>query len=169
VTSALSSELLVLGGLADDVAEGARRVERALASGAAAERFARMIAALGGPSDLVEAPDRHLARAPVRVPVFAEHAGTITAIDARAIGHIVVGLGGGRRRAEDSIDTAVGVADVRDVGERVGADQPLAIIHARSAAAAEGAATRLRGAVTIADVPPASPGPPVLRRMGSTR
>ena len=144
-------------------------MERALASGAAAERFARMVAALGGPHDLVDAPDRYLAHAPVHLAVMPERAGAITEVDARAVGFLVVHLGGGRRRAEDAIDPAVGLADMRGVGAPVGADQPLAIIHARSAAAAEAAATALREAVTVADEPPAPLGSPVLRRMGPLR
>ena len=67
VTSALAAEMLVLGCLARDHAEAVARVDRALASGAAAERLARMVAALGGPADLVERHDRHLAEAPVRL------------------------------------------------------------------------------------------------------
>ena len=48
VTMALSAELLVTGGLARDVAARAK-LQHALDTGAAAERFARMVTALGGP------------------------------------------------------------------------------------------------------------------------
>ncbi len=57
VTLALGAEMLVLGRLAANREEGASRLEDALASGRAAERFARMVAALGGPSDLLDRPD----------------------------------------------------------------------------------------------------------------
>src|SRR6266850_3310057 len=50
VTAALAGEMLLLGGLARDRREAATAVERALTSGAAAERFARMVTTLGGPS-----------------------------------------------------------------------------------------------------------------------
>ena len=166
VTAALTCELLVLGGLARDAAEAGARVERALASGDAAERFARMVAALGGPRDLVEASARYLARAPVRLRVAPERAGVIFAVNARSIGLLVVHLGGGRRRAEDTIDAAVGLEDICGVGDVVGADRPLAVIHARSAADAAAAAQALRDAVRVADEPPAPLGSPVLRRIG---
>ena len=52
------------------------RVEDALAAGAAADRFARMVVALGGPADLLEDPDRHLPAAPV-VREVAGGAGTV--------------------------------------------------------------------------------------------
>jgi thymidine phosphorylase len=165
VTTALATELLVRGGLARDGAAAETAVERALASGAAAERFARMVAALGGPRDLLECPDRYLARAPIELAVTPHAAGFVSRVDARALGLVVVDLGGGRRRGEDAIDPAVGLADVRGVGDAVDRERPLAVVHARSAAHAETAAHRLRGAVTISDAPSAGSGPPILRRM----
>ena len=75
VTSALAREMLVLGGLARDHGEATGPVERALESGAAAERFARMVAALGGPRDLLERPDRHLPRAPIAAGRHARRRG----------------------------------------------------------------------------------------------
>jgi len=165
VTRALTAELLVMGGLAQSAGDATGMIERALASGAAAERFARMVAALGGPKDLLESADRYLARAPVELPVAPERAGVVTAVDARAIGLVVVQLGGGRERADDVIDPAVGLTEVRGVGERVGADRPIAIVHARSRANAETAATALRAAVTVDDDTTARVRAPVLRRM----
>jgi len=165
VTAALAGELLVLGGLARDHAEADSAIERALASGAAAERFARMVAALGGPADLVEHPARHLAPAPVQRSVAPAGPGTVNRIDARALGLLLVELGGGRRRAEDAIDAAVGLADLRGVGDAVGPHQPLAVIHARSVADAEAGAATLRRAVSVGEAATMTPGSPVLRRI----
>src|SRR5262249_35948699 len=128
VTTALAGELLVRGGLARDLAAATAAVDAALSSGAAAERFARMITALGGPHDLVEHPERHLARAPIEQPVWPDFDGFVERIDARALGLIVVELGGGRRRVEDAIDSAVGLAAVRGVGDVVDRERPLAIV-----------------------------------------
>jgi len=168
VMSALASELLVLGGLARDHGEGTAAVDKALASGAAAERFSRMVKALGGPADLLEHPERRLARAPVELAVAPETAGVITRIDARAVGLLVAALGGGRQAIADAIDPAVGLVDVRGIGERVSRDRPIAVVHARSPAAAEAAAAALRRAVSVGDEP-VSPAlaTPLVRRMGS--
>ena len=169
VTTALASDLLVLGGLARDAVDASAAVEKALASGAAAERFARMVTALGGPRDLVERPERHLARAPVELAVVPDVAGVVTRVDARSVGLLVVELGGGRQRVEDAIDSAVGLADVRGVGDAVSQDRPIAVVHARSPADAEVAATRLRRAVTVGEAPAAAARSPVLRRLGPLR
>jgi thymidine phosphorylase len=168
VTAALAREMLVLGGRAGDHAEASGPVERALASGAAAERFARMVAALGGPPDLLEGPDRHLPRAPVRLAVTPERAGIVTRVDARMLGLAVVALGGGRRRAEDAVDPAVGLAAVAGPGDAVGLDRPLAVVHARSPAEADQAAAALRAAVAVEDGPAPPVGSPVLQRIGPT-
>ena len=156
VALALAAELLVLGGVVAEQ-DAAPRVERALDSGAAAERFARMVAALGGPKDLLEQPERHLPEAPVRQPVHLEQAGIVGAIDARALGLAVVGLGGGRRRATDTIDPRVGLAEVRGIGEPVGPDAPFAVVHAATERDAAGAMEMLRDAVDVVATAPASP------------
>src|SRR5580704_5483114 len=108
VTLALGGELLALGGLAASPAEGRAALERALASGAAAERFERMVAMLGGPRDFLRNPAKYLPAAPVVVAAPPPQAGFVAAIDARAVGMAVVALGGGRSRAADAIDHAVG-------------------------------------------------------------
>jgi thymidine phosphorylase len=150
VTLALAAELLVLGGAAAEEAAAAT-VARALESGEAAERFARMVAALGGPPDLLDRPERHLPRAPVRQEVFLERAGTVAAIDVRKLGLAVVALGGGRKRAADAIHPAVGLTEVRGIGDTVARDVPFAVVHAATADDAAAAAETLRSAVALTD------------------
>ena len=151
VTIALCCEALSLAGLAGDALEAEARVREALASGRAAERFARMTAALGGPSDLMERPGAYLPAAPVVCDVFPPRAGRVASMDARAIGRAVAVLGAGRTKAEQSIDPAVGLSALVSVGELTGPDLPLARVHARSREHAEQAAAALRRAIRIVD------------------
>ena len=158
VTLALCAEMLVLGGLAESEDAARFKLRAALDSGAAAERFARMVSAMGGPADLLEKPDAHLERAPLVVPVPALSAGFAGACDCRALGLAVVGLGGGRRRPSDSIDFAVGLESLVELGQPVAAGQPLALVHARSAAAAEQAVREIQAAYAIsAEAPKPNP------------
>ena len=159
VTLALAGSLLEQAGLAED---GRAAAERALDSGAAAERFAAMAAALGGPSDLVERPD--LATAPVTKAAAPERPGVVTGMDCRAVGLVVTGLGGNRRREDDRIDPAVGLTEIAPVGAEVGPDRPLAVVHAATEDAADEAAAALRAAVRVGDAAPA-PGPVVAGRI----
>ncbi len=147
-TTALAAELLVLGGLADE-AGAARRIEEALDSGRAAEKFAAMVAALGGPADFIERPEKYLAAAPVVSPVEADKAGFVTAIDTRAIGIAVVELGGGRMRASDPIDPSVGFTQLAPLAAAIEVGQPLAMVHAKSTADAGRAARSIRAAYAI--------------------
>ena len=152
VTLALCAEMLVLGGLAATEEEARVKLMAALDSGEAAERFSRMVSALGGPSDLVENPDKHLEKAPFVVPAPALSAGYANVRDCRAIGLAVVALGGGRRRPTDSIDFAVGLTDLVGLGEKVLAGQPLAMVHARTEAAAQLAVKEIQDAYEISAV-----------------
>ena len=151
VVFTLVAEMLVIGKLADGHAQARRRAEAALRSGEAAQRFERMIAALGGPADLLMHSDRYLPRAPVVVPVFPPTEGYVSRVDARAVGNLLVGLGGGRRVAGEALDLAVGLSEVAGIGMRVGQGRPLALVHARSPEQASQAAEALRAATSIAD------------------
>lgn len=129
VTLALGGEALAAGGLARDAAEGEARLARAIASGAAAEVFSEMVAAQGGPFDFVERwPDR-LPSARHVVDVFAPEAGHVEAIDTRALGEIVVHLGGGRKQEGDRIDTSVGLSKIAPIGAPVDSETPLLRLH----------------------------------------
>jgi thymidine phosphorylase len=150
VTLALAAEMLALCGVAGDVAQGQALARRALDSGTAAERFARMVAALGGPQDVLSARFAGLARAPVVIDVPAPRAGWLVAMDTREIGLAVVDLGGGRRRASDAIDPAVGLSHVLPCGTRVDAGDPLLRVHARTRAQAEAARERITRVLTVA-------------------
>jgi thymidine phosphorylase len=149
VTLALAAQMLVSGGLAEDAARARTRLEAVLDCGAAAERFAGMVSALGGPRDLLDAPERYLAQAAWVVPVTASEAGFVTRIDCRALGLAVVGLGGGRHRPEERIDHQVGLTDCVELGQYVEKGTPLALIHARDRQAAGQAAVEIRAAFTL--------------------
>ncbi len=158
VTLALSAELLRLGGIEPDEEAGRAAAERALDSGAAAERFAAMVAELGGPADLLEQPERHLAAAPVTVEAEPAEAAVVTSVNVREVGLAVVALGGGRTRESDPVDHSVGLTEVAAPGEQVApGGRPLAVVHAADRETAEQAATALRDAYTIGDAPSAEP------------
>ncbi len=150
VTLALSAELLALGGVHRDPESASEAAERALDGGAAAERFAAMVAELGGPADILEAPDRHLPKAAVTVAAEPEEAGTVSAVEVRAVGLAVVALGGGRTREDDPVDHSVGLTEVAAPGEEVApGGRPLALVHAADEDAAARAVEALRAAYRL--------------------
>ena len=164
VTLALGAELLVLSGLTRDADAGAAALQRALDTGAAAERFERMVMGLGGPKEFMSRAHHLLPRAPILVDAMPEAYGFVVGVDVRAIGLTVVGLGGGRARAADAIDPAVGLTELAPIGAEVGPDAPLARLHARNPDEAEAAARRLRAAYRLAEAP-LSLADPVIERI----
>jgi thymidine phosphorylase len=149
---------MVLGGLSRDEAAARAALAKALADGHAAERFSHMVASLGGPVDLLERAESHLARAPVVADVPAKTSGTILSIDTRAVGFAVVLLGGGRTAPDQAVDHAVGFDRLRARGAKLRKGEPIARVHARTPEAAEAAAAALTAAFAIgegrAEVPP---------------
>jgi thymidine phosphorylase len=166
VTVALAGEVLATGGLAADAADGRRKIEAAFASGKAADLFGKMVSALGGPADFVERSGKYLEAAPVVRAVTAEHPGVVTAIDTRAVGIACIELGGGRAKADDKIDHAVGFTRLAGLGTSVGGSYAaLGVVHARSDAAADRATAALRKAYKLGDVEP-PPAKNIYERIG---
>lgn len=164
LTVALGGEALALCGLADTAEAGEAKLEDVMESGRAAEIFGEMVAALGGPTDFVERyPDR-LPAAPVLEDVTLETSGYVTAIDAEALGHAVVRLGGGRLRGDDRINPSVGLSALAAIGDEISPDRTVAQVHATTEADAEQAIAAVRAAYTISDT--ADPPPLVLERVG---
>ncbi|MBP4043652.1 thymidine phosphorylase [Chromobacterium violaceum] len=154
VTMALCAQMLIGGKLAADEADARAKLQAALDSGRAAEIFGRMVTALGGPADFMEHYDRHLALAPIVRPVYADRAGYVGAMDTRGIGMAVCALGGGRRLATDVLDFRVGLSQFVELGQNIGKDTPLMMIHAADEASFEDAARRVKAAIRIDEAAP---------------
>ena len=164
VIQVLAEEALQLAGLAEDAATAEHLVLDAWRSGAALERFSAMNRALGGPPDLTDRPWQHLPRAAVVRAVHPARPGWVQQVDTRALGLLVVELGGGRQRPDADIDPTVGLAELALPGDRVGEERPLGLIHAQDAASAERAAAQLQAAYSLGEERPAASVPPVLDR-----
>jgi len=158
LTVGLCAQLLMMQG--EDTASAVSKVKTAISSGAAMERFAQMIAALGGPPDMAHDWHTHLPKAPVVGEVTAPATGHIAAIDGEALGLAVVGLGGGRRVETDKINPAVGLTEMVSLGAAVTRGDPLCVVHADDEDTAIEAAMAVQAAITIGD--PVTPGPLVI-------
>ena len=154
VTLALSAELALMTGKAADAASAKALVNQALDSGRAAERFSRMVAELGGPTDVIERMDTHLQSAPIIRDVFADGTGQIAEIDTRGVGMAVVALGGGRTTPTDPIDYSVGFDRLAPLGASVDRTKAIARIHARNEASAADATARLKAAYKLGGTAP---------------
>ena len=132
LTLELAAHMLDLSGVADNLNDAKDKASAALNQGRAAQVFARMVAGLGGPTDLLEKPQHYLPQAPIVKPILASHSGYVCAMDVRAIGLSLVTLKAGRSKADDAIDYAVGLSGMVQIGDYIEQGQPLAVAHVRN-------------------------------------
>ncbi|MBB5155029.1 thymidine phosphorylase [Saccharopolyspora phatthalungensis] len=156
LTLALAREMLGHAGLSDvDPAE-------VLADGRAYESWRQMIKGQGGD------PEAALPRAEHVEVVTAAESGTLTRLDAYAVGVAAWRLGAGRARKEDDVQHAAGVLCLAKPGDRVTAGQPLLELHTDRPETFAGAAEALTGAYAIGGADEAS-APLILDRVVADR
>ncbi len=149
LVASAASHLLALSDLGVDEAEGRRRAEEALASGAALEAYERWIAAQGGDPAL-----EALSTAPIVREVPAQSSGFVEGIAASRVGRASLALGAGRLTKDDGIDHAVGVVCRAKRGDRVHEGEPLAEVHARDDRTAREAVAQVTACYRITAEPP---------------
>jgi len=149
VIMSLGSEMLLLGGLAEDQKTARSMLNMTLETGMAAESFALMVSMQGGPADLLDNPEKYLPPAPVVRPLTAPVDGCVEFMDTREIGLSIVTLGGGRAAVDDIIDHRVGLSGFCLVGDKLKKGDPLVTIHAADETAWQAAAQVLSEAIVI--------------------
>ncbi len=157
ISAELGGVLLADAGMVATADEGRGKITDVIRDGRAAERFGRMMAAVGGPLQLVENWSRFLPEASVILEVQAPRGGYINAINGEALGLAVVALGGGRQVESDVIDPAVGMSGIVRLGDKVDKGAPLAVVHAAREDAARQAADTILQAISIGDDAPMTP------------
>ena len=156
VTLALATEMLLVAGVEADRGAARARVDDALGSGRAAERFRSMVATQGGNPAVVDDP-AVLPQAREVAVHTASRSGHVAGVDPRTIGRAIIAMGGGRRTMEDVIDPSVGFVITAKPGDRVKAGEALASIYARDPEGIRIGAAALEQAIGIVeDRPPAS-------------
>lgn len=151
LTLELGANMLLLGKLYQDKASAITALEHSLSSGKAAEIFAKMVSALGGPTDLLEKPNNYLAKANVVKAITAPQSGILHFSNTIGLGMAVVRLGGGRSHPAQQIDPAVGFSQILAAGNAVEAGQVIAQVHAATAEQAEHASAEYLAACSFAD------------------
>jgi len=162
LTRTLAAMMLVLAGVARERHEAEARLDTALGSGLAMQRAEALIQAQGG-DPRVTADPTILPRAPVETKATTDRKGYVTEIDARALGMLLVRMGGGRERMDQYLDHGVGIRLIRKVGDLVGVGDAVAIVEARRDA--PDWADEVRRAYSIADQAPA-PRPLIIEEVG---
>ena len=155
VSIELTARMLVLGRVADDLADAERQARDAIASGAGLDRFRKIVEAQGGDPRVVDDPAR-LPHVADRHVVTAARGGYVTRLDAELVGRASVTLGAGRDRVDDPVDFAVGITIHAKPGDEVRAGDAVLELHYRDRARLEAAVALAARAVTIGDERPAA-------------
>ena len=148
LTFALGARMLAMIGVPGDDDALRALLADALYSGRAFERFLKMVRLQGGDPVLVESPGELPTASTIEI-LPAPNAGYVTAVDADKVGRAAFILGAGRTRREDAVDFAVGVSDLKQVGEPVAKGESLGRIHANATERLEEARTLLAASFTI--------------------
>ena len=150
----LSARMLLLSDSVSSVAAARKAVEEKLADGSALERFRQNVDLQGGDPTVCDKPEMLLTDGLNECRVESEADGIVTEIDTFRIGSAMVTLGGGRTKAEDSVDPAVGFCSHVRIGTAIKRGEPLGIVLCRNGAQADSVREKLRSAYKVSnDVP----------------
>ncbi|MBK7596575.1 MAG: thymidine phosphorylase [Gemmatimonadetes bacterium] len=164
VTLALGAEMLLVAGKASTRAGAIQMLQAAIDSGAALDRFREVIRWQGGDPAVVDTPAL-LPRAPIIRHLAVGRSGRMPPLSPRILGEAIVAMGGGRRTAADPVDPAVGLELLCHAGQAVQANDPFAIVHARTDADADLAEVSLHQALDAAWATGAEPLPLIIERI----
>ena len=128
ITIQLCAHMLELGKVVKSLPEGRKLATAKLADGSAWKKFEELVKAQNGSLDQIEHPEKlpHTSRS---IVWKAKKRGYITKMDTQVIGQILVELGGGRKKASDSVDPRVGMMFHKKLGARVQSGDPLVTVY----------------------------------------
>lgn len=155
VTYALTGHMLILGGMAQDETEARLLMEAAIKNGSALQKFREMCIAQGGDQRVVD--DYSLlpsAKTLLEVKATGDANGYISEVDALKCGQSIMALGGGRVSIKDTVDHAVGIANLVKVGDPVTPGMRLCTLHINDNAKGSRAEALIRDAIKFTSTPP---------------
>jgi thymidine phosphorylase len=145
----LTSRMLTLTGIAGSREEAMQKVIRTLHSGAGLEKFQQNVALQGGDPRICDAPEMLVNAELTAFEVVSKSPGFVCEIDTFKIGSAMIDIGGGRTKADEGVDPAVGYSCRSKLGKSVETGEPLGIVYCRSREQAESVAPKLRSAYVI--------------------
>jgi pyrimidine-nucleoside phosphorylase len=151
----LSARMLVLAGIESDIEKAKQLCTSKLESGEALELFRRNIECQGGDPAVCDDPKKFLDQSVNKVDILAESSGFVTAIDTLAIGNAMCEMGGGRTKAEDTVDHAVGFSSEVKIGAEISSGDPIGTVYCRDQAQLASIESKVRSAYTVAQDKPA--------------
>lgn len=150
----LTANMLVQCRIDGSVQNAKRRIQTALDSGKALEKFRKNVELQGGNAKVCDKPELLLTKGLTETKVSAQFGGYVAEIDTLALGTAVSGIGGGRVKAEDHVDHAVGYMCLKKIGDRVQKGEELGVVCHRKKSQAAAISQRMAAAYKISKETP---------------
>ncbi|HEY0427965.1 MAG TPA: thymidine phosphorylase [Pyrinomonadaceae bacterium] len=128
----LAAGMLILGGAAETIENAKSKIKNVIDSGAALERFRLNIECQGGDLKVCDAPETLFENDLIEFAIKAKKSGFVAEIDTFALGEAIGAIGGGRIKAEDGIDHAVGYACRAKIGDEIKENETIGVLFCRN-------------------------------------
>ena len=112
--------------------EAHKKIDQVITNGSAAEKFEMMVAALGGPKNILSSYEQDLNNNSSHKDIFAQNFGWVEKIHTRELGLTLIELGGGRKQVTDKINYGVGYDNVCSVGDKIDSSRPLLTLYSNN-------------------------------------
>lgn len=151
VSIELTSRMLLMSGICDSVEDSRSKIQDVLESGEALEKFRENLELQSGDPKICDDPEILLDKDLIEFEIKANKSGYINEIETDEIGKAICNIGGGRLKAEDSIDHTIGYACVAKLGDEIKSGETLGILYCRNKIQAESISEKLQIAHKITD------------------
>jgi len=131
VTNELASSLLMMIKKISKK-ESLKQINTVLENGKAAEKFEKMVNALGGSKSFLSTYKKELSNRMFAEDIYLGKQGWIKEIKTRDLGLLLIELGGGRKQVDDKINYHVGYENILGVGESIDVSTPVIKVYANS-------------------------------------
>ncbi len=112
--------------------EAHKKIHEVITNGFAAEKFEMMVAALGGPKNILSSYEKDLSNNSSPKDIFGQNSGWVEKIHTRELGLTLIELGGGRKQVTDKINYGVGYDNVCSVGDKIDSSRPLLTLYSNN-------------------------------------
>ena len=153
----LTARMLLLGGITDSMTSAETMINEALASGKALAKFRENVEVQGGDPSVCDDPESLIDPTLKRIPFGAATSGYVAEVNTFAVGRAICDIGGGRIKAEDGVDHAVGLECTVKIGDKVEIGDPLGIIYCHTQNQADSISEILQSAYKITEEIPDIP------------
>jgi pyrimidine-nucleoside phosphorylase len=151
----LTARMLVMTKISDSIKNAKFKIQNCLDNGKALEKFRQNIELQNGNPEICDKPEILFGKDLIKIAIKAKSSGFINKIMTSEIGLAISEIGGGRQKAEDSIDHFVGYDCEVKLGDEIKFGENLGILYSRNEKQANLISEKIQNAYKISSVKPA--------------